>query len=696
MHEQNEAYVLHNVSYSYAKNGIKFEALKDINLTIKHGEFVAIVGASGSGKSTLLNLLGMMAPPTQGALSFFGNSVVGLSADTLSQLRNAQLGFIFQQFHLLPKLSVLDNVMLGAYYSASVSLRELKLRAIQLLTEFGLDSQLEKLPTALSGGQKQRVALCRSLLLKPRVILADEPTGALDSKNAALVMKHLQELNSQGHTVIVITHDSNIAAQAGRIVRIKDGKIEFPENHVSQFSVTDVSKVLQETFSKNHSSSSIAVGNKLPLVNRIAQLFHLFWQAMRLSLQNMSANLMRSLLTLLGLSIGILSMVVMVTLSGAMRDTFQNKFKSRGGNGAIVYYDPDPKSGYQIWRGINKNTELKSVNAAIENKGTVEAFRSQLSCHIKSGESNSSQTLSSFSSFQKITEAKLLLAKGRFFTPTEILESDSAKLAILGDSVVKELFPSLEKERTSNPQYPIGEILTAAKCGYGGTLKIVGVLQKNNELAMFESSPNSSIYVPAKMLAKNGLSKYATTLMVTPKEGIQAPALAENVVKLIKLQTNDRFNLSIFSIQEFVEKFNLMLLGLSALTVVIGGICAVTGGVGVMNIMLVNMTERIREIGLRKALGAQGHHIRNMFLIESGVLCLFAGIIGVVFGLAISNIAYFIGEKLIPKLVVYSFLFNVGAVLFALGMSFLAGIFFGLLPAKKAAAMDVVEALRQE
>ena len=689
MQEQNNPYVLQNVSYSYAKNGVKFEALKNINLTIESGEFVAIVGASGSGKSTLLNLLGMMALPSLGNLSFFGAPVEGLSSDELATLRNNQLGFIFQQFHLLPKLNVLDNVMLGAHYGSQVSLRDIKKRALELLLQFGLESQIHKFPPALSGGQKQRVALCRALLLNPKIILADEPTGALDTKNAALVMQQLKNLNALGHTIVVITHDLEIASQASRIVRIKDGQIETFESHVSSDSE------LQNN-SKTHPSAYSSDAKLNQVGRRFSLIFGLFYQAVRLSVQNMTSNLMRSALTVFGLAIGILSMVVMVTLSGAMRDTFKNKFQTLGGQISIIYYQYNNKSAAPPWRGLNLSTDLKAVNTLVALKGMLEPLGKDIYCSVKSVEKETKQSIGAYPSAENAKAIKLELSQGRFFTPAEMLETGTSHIAILGDDTLNELFPTLKSDRIPKPNYPIGELLKVENCDFNGTLKIVGVLKKNTEDTMFEASPNTRIFVPTQLFGRYRLSEYASAFKVIPVEGQKSKELAQYIAGYLKLISGNKFELKVFSLEDLVSKINLMMLVLSALTVVVGCICAATGGVGVMNIMLVNMTERIREIGLRKALGAKAHHIRNMFLIESGVLCFIAGIAGVAVGLALSNIAFFVGAELIPELIEYYFLFNVYAVSVALVLCFGAGLLFGLLPAKKAGAMDVVEALRQE
>ncbi len=201
-------------------------ALDGISLTIDKGEFVAIVGSSGSGKSTCMNIIGCLDVPTKGSYKLNGREINNYSDDELADVRNKMLGFIFQQYNLIPKLTVIENVQLPLLYGG-YSEKEQKKRAIAALERVGLASKAKNMPTQLSGGQQQRVSIARALAGDPSVILADEPTGALDSKTGRDVMKFLQQLNREGNTIILITHDNSIAARAKRIVRITDGHIVY-------------------------------------------------------------------------------------------------------------------------------------------------------------------------------------------------------------------------------------------------------------------------------------------------------------------------------------------------------------------------------------------------------------------------------------------------------------------------------------
>ena len=215
---------LENVNKIYETAGIKTHALKDINLTIYEGEFVAIMGASGSGKTTLMNIMGCLDTPTSGKYYLMGKDVSTLDDDHLSEIRNRYIGFVFQQFFLIPYLTAYENILVPVIYS-KYNFKEKEKEAEEILEKIGLKDKKDHKPNQLSGGQQQRIAIGRALINNPELILADEPTGALDSKTAKEIMKIFVELNNSGKTIVLITHDPNIASYARRIVKISDGKI---------------------------------------------------------------------------------------------------------------------------------------------------------------------------------------------------------------------------------------------------------------------------------------------------------------------------------------------------------------------------------------------------------------------------------------------------------------------------------------
>ncbi|NPA17272.1 MAG: ABC transporter ATP-binding protein [Aquificae bacterium] len=221
---KREIIKLENIKKVYETAGIKTEALKGITLTVYEGEFISIMGASGSGKTTLMNIIGCLDTPTSGKYYLLGQDVSSMSDDQLAQIRNQYIGFVFQQFFLIPYLTAIENVLVPAVYSRE-NFSEKEKEAEKLLEMLGLADRKNNKPSQLSGGQQQRVAIGRALINNPQLILADEPTGALDSKTAKEIMEIFLRLNREGRTIILITHDPNVASYANRIIKIQDGLI---------------------------------------------------------------------------------------------------------------------------------------------------------------------------------------------------------------------------------------------------------------------------------------------------------------------------------------------------------------------------------------------------------------------------------------------------------------------------------------
>jgi len=214
-----------NIKRDFQLGNEVINVLKGIDLTINKGEYVALMGPSGSGKSTLMNLLGCLDTPTSGTYILNGNDVSQMTDDNLAEIRNKEIGFVFQTFNLLPRTTALDNVALPMIY-AGYSKSERKARATEVLTQVGLENRMDHEPNQLSGGQRQRVAVARALVNKPSIILADEPTGNLDSKTSVEIMNLFNEIHANGNTVILVTHEEDIAAYAHRIIRLRDGLVE--------------------------------------------------------------------------------------------------------------------------------------------------------------------------------------------------------------------------------------------------------------------------------------------------------------------------------------------------------------------------------------------------------------------------------------------------------------------------------------
>ena len=222
-----------NLAKVYEDDGIKTEALRNINLSIKEGEFVAVIGPSGSGKSTLMQILGCLDRPTSGKYFFEEKEIHSYTDDELAHIRNYKVGFVFQSFNLLSRLSVLENVVMPLIYRGTPD-KEREKKAKEVIELIGLSDRIDYQTSQLSGGQKQRVAIARALVTDPKIIFADEPTGNLDSKSGEVVLRFIQELNHQGHTIVIVTHESYVAQAAKRMLHIVDGDIDKDETVANQ------------------------------------------------------------------------------------------------------------------------------------------------------------------------------------------------------------------------------------------------------------------------------------------------------------------------------------------------------------------------------------------------------------------------------------------------------------------------------
>lgn len=690
--QQPDVFELKNITYTYrAVSAPEFTALRDLNLSIEQGDFVAIIGPSGSGKSTLMHLLGMMSSPTSGTVKVLGQTLSEMESNELAEKRNTTLGFLFQQFFLIPQLSVLENIILPTEYSRSSESSEFWIaRAEQLITQFGLIEHKSKRPAQLSGGQRQRVALCRALIMNPEVLLCDEPTGALDSTTAEEVLNTLVALNQSGKTVIVITHDPNVAARARRIIRIADGQItedmRTPINEAPTNRSVHTQKLIADQNELNESS---------PL-QKISDTFIRISKSLFLpTLQSLVTQRLRTLLTMTGLLIGVSSIFIMLTLTGQINQVFKNFFETQGSRKAFVSFDwrAAERSGAPRWRGLNVIEELPKLNKQVESYGRIDATIDAPGCTVISRSGNATSSLVGVNSLLEARENALVTAVGRLPLPNEFASTLPApKVALLGSDAAVKLFP--EKNSPQALQEILNQTLVVRGCSYEGVLKIIGILEPQDSL--FDRDVNSAIYLPTSTLLAGGVSPYNRRVVTIPHESVNPTWFAKYVVNILRVHTNDKFPFRFFASEQHLEKFNLMLGILTGLTLVIGALCTIIGGIGVMNIMLVNVHERIQEIGIRKAVGARRSDINGQFLLESMGLCFLSGVLGVSLGVFVSWLAMQIAKSQLPKTASLSFALDPIALLVALSVSIGAGIIFGTWPARRAAQLEIVDALKQE
>lgn len=637
---------LRGVTKTYRNGELAVTVLHGIDLDIHEGEFVAIMGTSGSGKSTLMNILGCLDRPTTGTYEFMGRDVSSLAPDDLARLRRDDFGFVFQSYHLIAGASAAENVEVPAIYSG-LDADERHERARQLLTELGLADKLQNRPNQLSGGQQQRVSISRALMNGGRIILADEPTGALDTKTGDDVMRLLAELSQRGHTVILITHEKEVADHADRLIEIRDGLIR------SDSGPAPVSPT-QKNFVR-------------PIVPREGTHLGDIVEAGRMAFRSLRANLFRAALTLLGIVIGVGSVIAMLAIGDGAKQQVMDRISAMGSNLLLV------RPGAPNQRGFSSTATLvlADVQAVDEVPNVLAAVPEQnSSATLRVGTSDLSTSVTGTSSKFPLAR-QWPVARGSFFSEDD--EIGYATVAVLGETVAKALFPG---------QDPVGEFVLINNLVF----QVVGVMTPRGASPM-GSDQDDVVFVP-----------YATSsLRLSGQRYLRNVTVAVNDVSRIdetqaavEALLTERHGVVDFQIRNMASIIEATEQTQNTLTILLGSIAAISllvGGIGVMNIMLVSVTERTREIGIRMATGAREANIMQQFLIEAVVVSGLGGAIGVVGGLATAAI---IGAFDTP--VQYS----LAPVLLAFGCAFATGLVFGYLPAKKAAKLDPVVALSAE
>ncbi|WP_394241802.1 MacB family efflux pump subunit [Halopseudomonas laoshanensis] len=641
---------LDNITKTYRNGELATTVLHDVSLDIRQGEFVAIMGASGSGKSTLMHLLGCLDRPTQGEYLFRGRNIAHLSNDERASLRRETFGFIFQSYHLISSASATENVEVPAIY-AGLPRAERHQRAEELLTGLGLGERLRNKPSQLSGGQQQRVSIARALMNDAQVILADEPTGALDSQSGKDVLALLKQLHQRGKTVIIITHDAEVASHAERLIEMRDGRI-----------ISDSGEQPSSLTQQAHPSSPP------PAPRQTSILLADSAEAVRMALRALRANLFRTVLTLLGIVIGVASVVVMLAVGNGARQEVIDRISSLGTN--LLLVRPGAPNTRRSIDG-STNTLMPLDAQLVGELDNVIAALPEMSGRVTLRSGNTDYQTEVTATSKDLPLARDWdVAQGVFINDAD--NQRYAAVAVLGVTVANNLY--------GPDANPLGEYVLINNVPF----QVIGVMEAKGATP-WGSDQDDVVFVPLntgslRLIGQRNLN--SITIMI---EDLNLSELTQEAVRQTIVQAHG--GVEDFQIRNMASLLEDVAETQNTFTVLLGSIAAISllvGGIGVMNIMLVNVTERTREIGIRVATGARTQHILQQFIVEAMVVSAIGGAIGVLGGLGFAAGLQALGTPI---------QFTPGPVMLAFGCAFATGLIFGYMPAHKAAHLDPVVAL---
>jgi macrolide transport system ATP-binding/permease protein len=709
---------LRDIFYSYEMGDRRLPVLQGISLSVQPGELVAICGPSGSGKSTFLYIMGCLLTPDRGQIFINGVDTATLDPLALASLRNHSIGFVFQQFHLLPRTSVVENILLPARYPIETAGPEdLDAgRARELASRFGLGDHLDKAPNQLSGGQQQRVAIARSLMRDAQIILADEPTGNLDSASADHVMRTLKELNRQGRTVVIITHSAEIAQECDRVITIRDGFLLRDEHKeaASLSKETGFSSDLthleagQEQTAKGGVVTSLRAMSSPTTASQSHSAAHLrlrekanFWRAvakiavssLAVAIANLRRNRVRSALTMLGVTVGIAAVLAMITLGQFIKTKILESYAELGVNTIQMYAHPNWNMSAKDAVGVmfqqleweRDLTPLKRVFPQVDRISPVLIdWGSAVSYGGRKIESDVRTWGVGAEAFQ-ITRRPLLA--GRVFDADHVRRKSA--VCVIGVEIGEQLF-----RQTS----PLGKLLEiTSQGGTSTTCRILGVFASQTSNSDWQK-PNLQVWMPYTFAQATSSSYWnsqihQTLIEIKPGNDVELSSQMLKAFYEKRYGNTGRFNVN--SDSKLLAQMSRFLSLFTVLLAAIALVCLIVGGIGIANMMLVSVSERLKEIGLRKALGATDLSIRVQFLTESVVLCLGAGLLGIIVGFLAYEGAISIATNFVKQMK-FEWVVDPFAVAISLVAIICVGVFSGLVPALKAERLQVIEALRTE
>ncbi|HUJ86619.1 MAG TPA: ABC transporter permease [Burkholderiales bacterium] len=677
---------------TYRLGDVEVHALRGVNLTVRAGEFVAIMGASGSGKSTLMNVLGCLDRPTSGVYRLEGRDVTELGEPALAQVRSRRIGFVFQSFNLLARTSAAENVALPLFYSARYA--ESAARAKEALHAMGLEGRERNHPSQLSGGQQQRVAMARALVNDPAILLADEPTGNLDSKTAGEIMAIIQKLNREkGLTVVLVTHEPDMAAFADRVVTMRDGVIVSDER-----TKEGAARGAEAPVAPMAATRAGRADKELGL-SFLGMALLVAWRAL-------ARNKMRSALTMLGIFIGVAALIAMVAVGQGASSAVAAQIESLGTNLLIVLPGATTTSGVRAGFGSASTltvTDASAIRTDARAVARVSYLIRQLG-QLQYGDKNWTTNIQGVSpSYFEIRNWSV--AAGRPMSQED--EQNAGRVCLIGQTVYKNLFGEFENPIGATilvknvPMQVIGLLESKGQSGFGqdqdDVIYIPFTTAQNKVLgvaAPTSQSSQSSIYVtaPNPFGITPKLTGYVNLLYVQARSTALVPTAKEEVTRILlrrhNIQPGQTQDFDVRNISDITQAMEGASRVFALLLAAVASISLVVGGIGIMNILLVSVTERTREIGIRMAIGARRVHVLLQFLVEAVLLSGIGGLAGVLAGVTISELVSLAAgwpTLLSPLAIVGAFVFSAAV-----------GVFFGYYPARRASLLNPIDALRYE
>jgi len=652
---------LKDIKKTYSTGKAAVAALQGVSLTIGPGEFVAIMGPSGSGKSTLLHLLGFLDRPDSGAYYLAGKDITKLTDNQLALLRNSLMGFVFQQFHLLARITALENAELPLIYAGK---RHLKARAMERIKDVGLAARAKHRPNELSGGEQQRIAIARALVNDPLIIFADEPTGNLDTKSQNEIMGILTELNRKGKTIVMVTHEEEVAEYAKRVIRMRDGKVisdEINKNISEKLSIAPLNISIDNILSTS--------GKEVRRAELADHLRQAFW--------SIASHKMRSLLSMLGILIGVAAVIAMLALGTGAQESIEKTLAGLGSNLLMIRSGSQQVHGVSMGAGTVTRFTFQDVDAIsklpnVKRTSPTVSGGAQL---VYANKNWNSQVQGTGVNYAEMHAA--VPTTGKFFSEQEVRMR--ARVALIGLTVLKQLFGDAN---------PIDAYIRINRISF----KVMGILPEKGATGWRDQDDVVVIPVTTGMYRLFG-KQYIDSIDVEVSDISLMDDVQKSIVELLtkRHRLTAKEGETAFEIRNMADIKKTLEATTQTMSLLLGAIAAISllvGGIGIMNIMLVSVTERTREIGLRKAIGARESDIMTQFLIEAITMTFTGGALGVLVGAGIAT--------LLAVVAGWTVRVSLSSVILATTFSIVVGLVFGLWPARQASKLDPIEALRYE